>query len=210
MGRIVDLTLCLRRGMRGVDWEPARRLEEDGWNARTLHLYSHCGTHVDAPRHFDEKGAVLDELDLAACVGPARVIDLRPVEPGSDIRVEDLRPWADRIGEDSRLLLVTGWSDRRGRPEYRSMLPPVSQELARWLAQRRIALLGVEPLSVADVNDLDRLTAVHRTLLDAGILIVEGLANLAELRTEVVRLVVLPLSIAGADGAPARAIAIEE
>ena len=50
--RIVDLSLTLRRGMRGVDWETACTFERDGWNSRNLHLYSHAGTHMDAPVHF--------------------------------------------------------------------------------------------------------------------------------------------------------------
>ena len=52
MRHAIDLTLTLRPGMRGVDWEQAKTVERDGWNARTLHLYSHAGTHMDAPTHF--------------------------------------------------------------------------------------------------------------------------------------------------------------
>ena len=48
MNRIIDLTLTMRSGMRGVDWEQAKTVERDGFNARTLHLYSHAGTHMDA------------------------------------------------------------------------------------------------------------------------------------------------------------------
>lgn len=47
--RIVDLTLTLRDGMRGVAFEQAKTISREGWNARTLHLYSHAGTHMDAP-----------------------------------------------------------------------------------------------------------------------------------------------------------------
>ena len=49
---IIDLTLTLRDGLRGVAFEQARTVERDGWNARTLHLYSHAGTHMDAQTHF--------------------------------------------------------------------------------------------------------------------------------------------------------------
>ncbi|NJM37109.1 MAG: hypothetical protein HC845_04115 [Akkermansiaceae bacterium] len=52
MSRIIDLTLTLRPGMRGVAWEQAKAIESDGWNARNLHLYSHAGTHMDAQTHF--------------------------------------------------------------------------------------------------------------------------------------------------------------
>jgi len=78
---IIDLTLPIDNAMRGVDIRPARRLETDGWNATTLSLYSHCGTHMDAPRHFLPDGATIDQQDLSVCCGPARVIDLTPVAP---------------------------------------------------------------------------------------------------------------------------------
>jgi kynurenine formamidase len=210
MARIVDLTLTLRPGMRGVELRPARSIAEHGWNALTLCLYSHAGTHVDAPRHFDDAGAALESLPLEKCVGPARVLDLRPVAPRQLLTPGHLAPWADGIGEGDRLLLLTGWSERADAPEYRSGLPRVSLGLAEWLVARRIALLGVEPPSVADVANREELTAVHRTLLDAGVVIVEGLANLDRLSREVVTFIALPLKVEGGDGSPCRAIAIEE
>jgi kynurenine formamidase len=196
--------------MRGVEFETARTLARDGWNARTLHLYSHCGTHVDAPRHFDDACATLDELPLEKCIGPALVADLRGVAPRELITPAHLAPWAGRIGEGARLLLMTGWAARHGAEEYRSGLPRVGLELAEWLVERRIALLGVEPPSVADVNERKELAAVHRALLGAGVVIVEGLANLERLERDEVTLIALPLRVEEGDGAPARVVAIEE
>ena len=60
MKRILDLTLPLESTMRGVDVEQVKRLDTDGWNATRLGLYSHCGTHMDAPRHFLPEGATVD------------------------------------------------------------------------------------------------------------------------------------------------------
>ena len=62
--RIIDLSLPIDDQMRGVAIRSARRLEDDGWNATTLELYSHAGTHMDAPRHFLPDGATLDRQDL--------------------------------------------------------------------------------------------------------------------------------------------------
>ena len=210
MARIIDLTLTLRDGMRGVEFETTSVLARDGWNARTLKLYSHAGTHMDAPRHFIDDGATLDAMPLEPCVGPARVIDVTGVGPGEVITPDHLGAAAETIGPGDRLLLKTGWSARAGRPEYRDRLPRIGIELARWLADRRVALIGVEPPSVADVNDLDEVTQVHRTLLAAGIVIVEGLTNLDALTREQVVFIALPLKIEGGDGTPVRAVAIEE
>jgi arylformamidase len=209
MKRIVDLTLPLESGMRGVAIEPARRLEADGWNATTLHLYSHCGTHMDAPRHFLGDGATIDLLPPEVCIGPARVVDLTPVRPRERITVERLGSWQQEIRPGDRLLMRTDWSRRHGTPEYRDQLPRIDLQLAHWLVDHGVVLLGVEPPSVADVNSPEELTAVHRVLLEAGVIVVEGLANLDQLKSETVELIVLPLRVCGGDGAPVRAVAIE-
>lgn len=209
MKRIVDLTLPLQNGMRGVNIEPAMRLESDGWNANTLKLYSHCGTHMDAPGHFLADGAGLDSVSLDKCIGPAHVVDVTPVRPAERITLGHLGQWQERIQTGDRVLVRTDWSHRHGTAEYRNQLPPIELELARWLVERGVVLIGVEPPSVADVNRVEELTAVHRVLLEAGMVIVEGLCNLDQLRSETVELTVLPLKVAGGDGAPARAVAIE-
>jgi kynurenine formamidase len=210
MKRIIDLTLPLQPGMRGVQMEPARILERDGWNATTLSLYSHCGTHMDAPCHFLPGGASIDNQSLEACIGTARLIDLTPVQPRERITLERMESWLSRIEAGERLLLRTDWSQRHGTPEYRDALPAIDVDLARWLVDRGVTLIGVEPPSVADVNNRDELTAVHHILLKAGIVIVEGLANLDAITTEQVELIVLPLKVRGGDGAPARAVAMEK
>ncbi len=71
-------------------------------------------------------------------------------------------------------------------------------------------MLGVEPPSVADVHNMDEVTAVHKTLLGGGVIVVEGLANLDQIQSEKVTFMAFPLKIAGGDGAPVRALAIEE
>jgi kynurenine formamidase len=71
-------------------------------------------------------------------------------------------------------------------------------------------MLGVEPPSVADINDMEELTAIHKILFEGGVIVVEGLANLASLSKPKVTFIALPLKVAGGDGAPARAVAVEE
>ncbi len=206
---VVDLSLTIDDDLPGAEITVAKTLAQDGWNATTLRLYSHCGTHMDAPRHFLEAGATIDQQVLNMCQGPARVLDLTPIMPRELIGVEHLSRWEAVIRPGDRLLLRTDWYLRLGSDEYRNGLPRISPELARWLVERGVALLGVEPPSVADVNNIDELTEVHRILLSAGIVIVEGLAHLDALRQDVVEFIALPLKIAGGDGCPVRAIAIE-
>jgi len=210
MSRVIDLTVTLHDGLPGVSIEPARRLETDGWNATTVHLYSHCGTHMDAPKHFGVTEQTIDEIPLDQCMGPAWVVDLTGIAPRTLIQVSDLGHTQDNIRAGDSLLLRTGWSRHLGTPSYRNSLPRVSLELARWCGDNGVRMLGVEPPSVADVNNLAELTTVHEALLSAGVIIVEGLTNLDQIRSPKVTLMAFPLKINKSDGAPARAFAIED
>ncbi len=210
MSRIIDLTLALSDGDRGVSITPARRLATDGWNAATLSLYSHCGTHMDAPLHFGVNDETIDKLAVDKLMGPAWVADIADVKPHQLIEPQHLGDIADKLEADDSLIIRTGWSKYYGQPAYRDELPRISERLARWCVDHGVRMLGVEPPSVADVNNAEELTAIHRILLSGGVIIVEGLANLDEITREKVTLVALPLKISGGDGAPARVIAIED
>lgn len=210
MARIIDLTLTVRHGMRGVEFEQLHTVREHGWNTRTLHLYSHCGTHMDAPLHFAAGDGSIDRIPLEHCFVPAWVIDLAGIEPQELISVAHLGDVAGKVQPGEGLLLKTLWSRHVDEPQlYRDGLPRISRELAQWCVQRRVRLLGVEPPSVADVNSLEEVTLIHRILLSSGIVIVEGLTNLDALREQRVLFCAAPLKIEGGDGSPCRAFALE-
>jgi kynurenine formamidase len=210
MHRIVDLTLTVSHGMRGVEFEPLHTASRDGFNTRVLHLYSHSGTHMDAPLHFDAGDGTIDRIPLKHCLLPAWVADCSRLEPRALINIGNLGSIAGQLKRHQGLLLKTGWSKHVNNPDYyRDSFPRVSQELADWCVERQVQLLGVEPPSVAAVQDLAELTAIHRTLLGAGIVIVEGLTNLESLKQERVLFCAAPLKIDGGDGTPCRAFAIE-
>lgn len=210
MERIIDLTLPLRPGMRGVEFETTATLERDGWSARTLHLYSHAGTHVDAPVHFGAGDGTIDRLPLDRCMGPAWVVDLDGIAPRATIRVRDLGSVAAEHTHGDSLLLRTGWSRHAADLRlYREELPRVGEELARWCVNRGVRMLGVEPPSVADVCDRAEVALIHGILLEGGVVIVEGLARLEALSARKVFFMALPLPIEGGDGSPCRALAVE-
>jgi len=210
-GRLVDLTLTLRRGQRGVDWETARTFERDGWNARTLHLYSHCGTHMDAPVHFAAGPGTIDQIPLDRLIGPAWVVRIPNLPPRALIEITHLGTVASQFQPGDSLLLHTGWSAHSNNPAlYRDGLPRVSEPLARWCVERGVKILGVEPPSVADVNHLPEVTLIHKVLLGGGVVIVEGLTNLDQLAGPKTFFAALPLKIEGGDGCPCRAFAVEE
>lgn len=206
---LIDLTLTAYHGMRGVEIQPNTSIENEGFNTTQLKLYSHAGTHADAPRHFLDEGKTLEQIDLQKCVGLALVIDVAHKEPNSLINVADLGERAGEIGPGSRVLLHTGWDQHAELPDYRTSFPRISRELARWLVARGVWLVGVEMPSVAALHDRQELTEVHQILLGGEIVIVECLTNLRLLPPQVF-FMALPLKLLGGDGSPVRAVALLE
>ncbi len=210
MMHIVDLTLTLRAGMRGVEFEKLHTINEHGWNSRMLHLYSHSGTHVDAPMHFGVDDVTIEAIPLDRFVAPAWVVDLPNIQPNELITVSHLGAIADRIVGNEGLLLRTGWSKHiRDAEHYRNRMPRISRELAEWCVERRVRLLGVETPSVAAVNSHEEVTTIHHILLGNKIIVVEGLSNLHALQDQRVLFCAMPLKIEGGDGAPCRAFAVQ-
>lgn len=207
---MVDLTLTLSNEMKGVSITEARNLAKDGWNASMLEFYSHIGTHMDAPLHFEVNQQSIDEIPVERYITEAWVVNLAPISPKALISVKDMVPIADKIKKGQSLLLQTDWSKKVNTLAYRDELPRISKELALWLGEKGISLLGVEPPSVADVNNMDEVTEIHTILMKNDIIIVEGLTNLDQLGNDQFTLITAPLKILRGDGAPARVFAIQQ
>ena len=210
--RIIDLSLSLHGKMPNVGFEPSTTYVKDGVNTTNVRFNSHSGTHMDAPRHFIPDGRTIDEVVLEKCIGAALVIDLTHKAENSLITVDDLAPYADRIGPGARLLLRTDWFLNADQPNYRTHFARISPELAQWLVERQVWLLGTEAPSVASLRpgNFEELSQVHQTILRAEIVIVECLARLRDLHTDTVQFIAFPLKLDCCDGSPVRAVAIEE
>jgi kynurenine formamidase len=132
--------------MRGVEFETAKTVERDGWNARTLHLYSHAGTHMDAQTHFGAGPETIDEIPLDRCMGSAWIVHLTGLNPKALITLSSLGDVASKFEPGESLLLRTDWSRHVGNAQYyRENFPRVSEELAQWSVLKRVKILGVEP-----------------------------------------------------------------
>ncbi len=208
--RIIDISMTLQEPMRGFSRKVAREMERDGWNASTLEIYSHAGTHMDAPLHFEVNNGSIDQVPVQRLVCDCHVLKVLPCERSRLITVNDLSGLFERIRPGEGLIIRTDWSKWKDNPEiYRDQLPRIGEDFARWMSDHKINLVGVEPPSVADVNNLEELQRIHRILLEGDILILEGLCNLDQITADKVQLVALPLKIGGGDGAPVRAIVIQ-
>lgn len=206
--QLIDLSLQINNEMAGVAITPAKTLDADGWNASTLELYSHSGTHVDAPIHFGVTDQTIHQMPLDAFQADCWMIDCTGIKASGLIEVSDLAPNVDVIQAGDGLVFKTNWSAKYGTTAYRNELPRISKELAEWIVEREIKLIGVEPPSVADVNNMEEVTQIHEILLGGGVTIVEGLTNLEAIKTKRFQLLALPLKIENGDGCPARAVAI--
>ncbi|GJM30292.1 MAG: cyclase [Cyclobacteriaceae bacterium] len=205
----IDLTLPLRTGMRGYHYDTVNTVANHGWNARLLHIYSHAGTHMDAPLHFEATEETIDQYPVSRFFGKAWLAKVPLNKPGQLIEVDHLGEVKEHFQPGESLLLETQWSQYVGESKYRDEMPRISVGLANWCVENKVNMLGVEPPSVADVNNMEELTQIHQILLKGRVIIIEGLTNLGAITGNQVILVALPLKITGGDGAPARVIAFE-
>jgi arylformamidase len=200
-----DITVPLKDGMVCWPGDDAPEVKQvtflergDVCNVTTLRMSVHTGTHMDAPRHFVAGGAGIDETPIDALVGPARVI---AIEDERAIRRAELEKFEPRPGE--RLLFKTrnsagAWD----QPGFDRDFVYIADEAAQYLAACGVRTVGVDYLSIGGfVHDT---VETHVTILGAGIAVIEGL-DLAAVEPGDYELICLPLKIAGADGAPARA-----
>lgn len=168
-------------------------------NVGKITMSAHTGTHIDAPFHFDNEGKKVIELDLNLYIGPALVVEKRNIETLAPKHFSDL----DFNGISRLLIKTESWTNRN---QFPTSITALSPELASFLAEKGIKLIGVDVPSV-DVLDSKELPA-HHSLLEQGIHILEGIV-LDSVEDGVYELVALPLPLKEADGSPVRAILIQ-
>lgn len=211
MSRIVDLTHPIYDGLQGFPGNETIRvgtlldIPSGGYHVSTVFTDTHTGTHIDVPCHVFPDGKSLDCLDLNKCIGPAVMLHIEK-RAGEEITVSDLADEERRIRETGRLVIATGWSRLFGKPDFYKDFPGVTLEAAEWLAQTGVVFLGLEQPSVNPRQHLE----VHHRLLENGIVVAEALASPERIPPGVFELICLPMSILGADGAPARIVGIVE
>lgn len=208
--RIIDLSKAMSPetpvypGDNPIEFE-TKITHDQGYHLTRLHFSTHSGTHVDAPMHFIRGGASIDSIDPGRFFGPAHCLDLRPLEPGQAIDVDRLSPHSAAFQAGSRVVLRTGWTEQcpPDDPRHFTDHPVLTPDASQWIASRGVSLLGMDLPSPHSSEHL----ATHGPLLEAGIILLEGLTHMAELPGEFI-LVALPLPLRGVDGSPVRAVAI--
>jgi kynurenine formamidase len=166
-------------------------------------LLSHLGTHIDAPRHVDPEGAVLDAFPVDHFLGPAAVLRVSAERPRA-IEGAELAA-AGEVRRGDIVFIATGWARHYGQPAYLEY-PYLADDAADWLVDRGARIVITDTLSPdmpAPLRTGRFVYPVHRRLLGAGVLIVEN-ADLDGVADRRGTAIVLPMRLADADGAPVR------
>ena len=160
------------------------------YNLTALSLCAHNGTHIDAPYHFIKDGKTVEQLPLSKTVGWAYVVHEDGLLFAEDARriLKD----ATSVNPEAAKRILLGGS------------VTVTEEAAQVFAEAGIDLVGNESQTVGPE---DAPMQVHLTLLSREVVLLEGI-RLGDVPKGVYLLSAAPISLAGSDGAPCRAILI--
>lgn len=176
---------------------------EHGFLERKIALYSHTGTHIDAPAHMVADGSTLDAFPIEKFIGKACIyrhsVDGRYITPGH------LQHLAAQLASADFLLIATGWDQYWGREEYFGDFPVLATESARWLLQFPLNGVGFDVISADAMTSRDFLN--HQILLGHDLVLVENLTGLMALPSTTCTFQCLPLYFQNGDGSPVRAVA---
>ena len=214
--KVIDLTLTISEEIptfpgspqpNFINWET---LEKDGYNLELLFLSSHTGTHIDAPYHFLKKGQKIHQIVTRRLVTEAILIKIRKGANQSITKTEiqKFEKKYGKIDDGSTVIFHTGWQKNLKKESYFLKNPGLAVSAAKYLASKKINLVGIDSPSI-DLGK-DSKFSVHHILAKSGMLIVENLANLEKINSEMFHLIVAPLKLKNATGSPVRAMALTD
>jgi arylformamidase len=174
----------------------------DSSNVTQVSMSCHTGTHVDAPDHFLNNAKTVETLSLDLLVGRAYVLYL----PNVNLITASILMDADIPPRTRRLLFKTRNSEywASDKKVFQTDFVGLSVDAAELLVDRNVRLVGIDYLSIAPYKQGK---PVHTILLDAGVVVVEGL-DLSKVSQGRYTLTCLPMKLGGSDGAPTRAILV--
>ncbi len=158
----------------------------------------HTGTHIDSPLHFVAGGQTIDKITLDRFITKCKVVSC--TKSKERIGIEDLQ---DKGIEEGDFILLKSRNSLEDILESNFIY--LDRDGAAYLAQRKIKGIGTDALGIERAQPAHE---THKTLLNAGIVILEGL-RLKDVEDGEYLLVAPPLKIKGAEAAPARAILIK-
>ena len=209
--RAVDLTHSFSNGMPvfpGLPepaFEAIANVEDDGYAMTSYRMLNHIGTHVDAPAHQIAGGDTLDEIGLERLVTAAVTIDVSHRDPHGPVTLAELEPELGRIRAGDIVLFFSNNARNYGTDAYWTGWSYPDADAARALIERGVSAVGFDGPSADPVDSTT--FDLHRVWLGAGRMILENVNNLDQLPARA-QIVVAPMKVAAANGAPARIIAL--
>jgi kynurenine formamidase len=182
-------------------------IEEVGFLEKKITLYSHTGTHVDAPAHLIKGTKTLDQFPIDHFFGKALLLHLDNLRTQT-IGIRALEPHEKTFAQVEFVLIHTAWSRFWGTDRYFSDYPVLSLEAADWLSGFHFKGVGLDTIS-ADKADSQGFPA-HKAFLQHDTIIIENITNLGKISCDEFVFSCFPLSFEDADGSPVRAVAFME
>jgi kynurenine formamidase len=210
--KIVDLSLPLTNETPIYPGDPqpnisvATTIENEGYNLLHVHIGSQTGSHVDAPYHFCPTGERIDESDLHLFIGTGVVIPVLEKEEQEGIVLGDVKPYLEQLSPGKIVLFYTGWSQYAGEEKY-FRHPYVHVDVINEMIKRGIRTFFIDAINM-DRTGGDSFP-VHHAIAAVNGIIAENLTNFGAIDFPDPLVCAFPLRIAGADGAPVRAIAMK-
>ena len=209
---IIDISIPLSEktpvweGDKGISIPRVARIEEGSdFNVSRIELGVHAGTHIDAPFHVFKNGNTVDQIPLDTLIGSVQVVEIP--DGISVIDKNCLTNLNFRDGIDRILFKTSNSNYWETDPfSFNKEYVAINSEGAKYLADMDLKLIGVDYFSVSSYDDLKQ---PHLILLDCGIVLLENI-DLRQVVPEIYKIICLPLKIIGTDGAPVRAVLIEE
>ncbi len=215
---VIDLTHKIHEGIqvfpkpwhKSVHFETLGEILKVGRNTTQLHLGTHTGTHIDAPSHFIQNGAPIDEIELDRFIGEAQLIDLSHLEKQHPVSINDIENFLKPLKRNSIIIFKFGWGSKFGSSNYYSDQPYFLSETAEFILEYKPRLIGYD-LAMPDNpkegfgSECD--SPIHKIFLSKGIPLLENL-QLSKLEADKFYIIALPLNLENLDGSPVRCVGI--
>jgi len=135
----------------------------DDYNTFNLSVGNHCGTHIDAPKHFIDKSKGISDYDIEELIFYQPLVLERPKRSNELLEVKDLSD-LDLKGYDC-ILFRTGFGKYRdeNRDKYLTQNPGISLETIQWLREnhKNIRCLGIDSISISRYDDDEYAKKTH-------------------------------------------------
>jgi arylformamidase len=173
----------------------------DVCNLSHFSMSMHCGTHIDVPLHFINDGVDTEGVELEKFIGKAKVFE---VDEDKEIGLRHLKGL--EINKDDIILFkIKKNCELLKHKCFDKSFTALNLEAAEFLAQKEIKAVGINCFSIEKFEAPGH--PVHKTLLQKGIVIVEGL-NLTGVVPGEYQFIGLPLKLKHGNGSPVRAVLV--